>query len=336
MNTILWLILIVANTVTYSQDFTVGVKQSPPFVIKENNEYYGISISLIEKIFPSSDITYVEYKTVSELVSAVNTGNVNIGVGAISITANRDKLIDYTHSYKSSAVGAVYHHKDNNDVMQILIKSAPNLFTAVSYLALWMLCGGLIYWILEHKKKITFSSALFGIFRGLYWASATTTTVGYGDVSAQTKLGRIFSVFWMWASIFAMGTITATIVASVNTNSDNIEFNISESVSGVVTGSASQDLAAVNGISTKSYYNLYNMFESLNNDSISAIMHDIPILKYYIKQNNIQNLKVVDLRLLEDRYAFIAQNGSDYIQQMNQKILEIIETTEWKKIISQY
>lgn len=40
----------------------------------------------------------------------------------------------------------------------------------------------------------------------LYQVSATTTTVGYGDVSAQTKSGRVFSVFWMWVSIFAMGT----------------------------------------------------------------------------------------------------------------------------------
>lgn len=332
----LFVILFLFVSSVYAQDeITVGIKESPPFVIKENGDYHGIAIGIAEYVLSNYQITYKEYNSVSDLVNAVENNAVDVGVGAISITSSRDKQIDYTHAFKSSGVSALYPSKDN-DIITVLKESAPDLLKAVTRLVLFMAIGGLIYWLLERKNEFSFKRAVYGIFNGLYWASATTTTVGYGDVSAQTKSGRVFSVFWMWVSIFAMGTITATIVASVNSNSQSTKFELTENVSGVLEGSRAQELAAINGISTKSYYNLENLFDGLTDGDISAIIHDTPILEYYAKDNNIQNVEMQELDFQEDRYAFIANNGSDIIDSMNSKILSFIESTRWKKLLSQY
>ena len=54
----------------------------------------------------------------------------------------------------------------------------------------------------------------------LYWAAATTTTVGYGDISARTDLERIYAIFIMIVGVLAYGYIIASVAAGL-TNADS-------------------------------------------------------------------------------------------------------------------
>ena len=49
----------------------------------------------------------------------------------------------------------------------------------------------------------------------LYWATATTTTVGYGDISAHTDLERIYAILVMIVGVVAYGYIIASVAASL-------------------------------------------------------------------------------------------------------------------------
>lgn len=46
---------------------------------------------------------------------------------------------------------------------------------------------------------------------GLWWAIVTTTTVGYGDISPKTGLGRLVAVVLMFVGIGTIGMITGSI-----------------------------------------------------------------------------------------------------------------------------
>jgi voltage-gated potassium channel len=50
-------------------------------------------------------------------------------------------------------------------------------------------------------------------FDALWWAATTITTVGYGDVVAETAVGRIVGVFWMVVGITMFGLVTARLAA---------------------------------------------------------------------------------------------------------------------------
>jgi voltage-gated potassium channel len=45
----------------------------------------------------------------------------------------------------------------------------------------------------------------------LWWAAATITTVGYGDIYPVTPAGRIIAVFTMIVGISTLATVTARI-----------------------------------------------------------------------------------------------------------------------------
>jgi voltage-gated potassium channel Kch len=57
-------------------------------------------------------------------------------------------------------------------------------------------------------------TAFPNIWRGLWWATQTVTTVGYGDVVPNTVGGRLVAAFVMFAGIAFISVLTATTAAA--------------------------------------------------------------------------------------------------------------------------
>jgi voltage-gated potassium channel len=51
----------------------------------------------------------------------------------------------------------------------------------------------------------------------LWWAAATVTTVGYGDVVPATSTGRVIAGFVMFAGIASVSIVTALVTSAVVT-----------------------------------------------------------------------------------------------------------------------
>ena len=60
----------------------------------------------------------------------------------------------------------------------------------------------------------------------LYWATATTTTVGYGDIRAHTDLERAYATFVMIVGVVAYGYIIASVAATLaNADSGRAQYH---------------------------------------------------------------------------------------------------------------
>jgi voltage-gated potassium channel len=68
-------------------------------------------------------------------------------------------------------------------------------------------CGGLLMTWADHE-------AFPNVYRGLWWAIQTVTTVGYGDVVPTTVAGRAIGAVVMLAGIGFLSVLTASIVAA--------------------------------------------------------------------------------------------------------------------------
>lgn len=68
-----------------------------------------------------------------------------------------------------------------------------------------------VVWMLERKDNpalSTFSAAL-------WWAIVTATTVGYGDITPQSGLGRLFATVLMLMGIGLIGVVASTLSATI-------------------------------------------------------------------------------------------------------------------------
>jgi voltage-gated potassium channel len=92
------------------------------------------------------------------------------------------------------------------------------LFTfALSLLGVTVLLGGVTIFLVEGRTNPT----IHGVGDGLWWALVTLTTVGFGDISPHTTLGRVVGGVLMVAGLFNLalfaGIVGNTLLAAVLT-----------------------------------------------------------------------------------------------------------------------
>ncbi|MCP0887645.1 potassium channel family protein [Ligilactobacillus sp. WILCCON 0076] len=79
--------------------------------------------------------------------------------------------------------------------------------------------NGLIYLIITCTAILLISAVLYSLSENvsfsesLWWAIATATTVGYGDISPHTAIGKLAAVLLMFVGIGFIGMLTSSITA---------------------------------------------------------------------------------------------------------------------------
>ena len=70
---------------------------------------------------------------------------------------------------------------------------------------------GLLIWFAERWRNTDFSKIYHGIFTGLWFATVTVTTVGYGDIAPKSVIGKLLTMTWMVSGIIFTAILTSTI-----------------------------------------------------------------------------------------------------------------------------
>lgn len=79
--------------------------------------------------------------------------------------------------------------------------------------------NGFIYLVITTIILIIIAAEIYSVaenasyMNSLWWAIATTTTVGYGDISPHTEIGRTVAVVLMILGIGLIGSVTSTVTA---------------------------------------------------------------------------------------------------------------------------
>ncbi|WP_263296625.1 ion transporter [Limosilactobacillus reuteri] len=87
--------------------------------------------------------------------------------------------------------------------------------------------NGLVYYLYISLTVILIASSLYCISEkvsfgtALWWSITTATTVGYGDVSPTTGLGKAAAVLLMFLGIGFIGMLTSSLTNFFDTSTDN-------------------------------------------------------------------------------------------------------------------
>lgn len=108
-------------------------------------------------------------------------------------------------------------------VLKIVLNTAGRLqfSTLIGVLALTTLTSAFTVYIVEYTAE---TNSMRSFWDSLWWALATVTTVGYGDVVPETQLGKVIGAFTMLVGIgmysaFA-GLIAATLTQAIRARGD--------------------------------------------------------------------------------------------------------------------
>ncbi len=323
----------------------VGTKQSPPFCFKdENGRWHGIAVDLWTSVADRMGFSYeFQEAELPELVNGVGTGRFDAAVAALTLTASREDVVDFTHPYFTSGLGiAVARTRPAGWLGVLEAFFSPAFLKIVAVLAFLLLVAAMLVWLFERRRNPEQfgGTAHQGIGSAFWWSAVTMTTVGYGDKAPKTAGGRIVALVWMFTSLVIASSFIAAISSALTVNRLTTSISGPEDLPrlsvGTVAGTTSEDYLRAHRISCSRYPTPIAALEALGRDDVDAVVYDRPILRHLIHLTNAGRLEVLPQVIEVEQYAIALPPGSPLREPVNRLILEIVTEPAWQDLLEGY
>ncbi|WP_034640123.1 transporter substrate-binding domain-containing protein [Desulfovibrio inopinatus] len=336
---------IVENSEEYTNPLIVGVKSAPPFAFKdEADQWTGISIRLFKDIAEdlNRQLLFREY-TLEDLLTAVENGEIDVAVSALSITPERELRMDFSHPFFTSHLGIAIPAKQDTSFFSLF----SNFFSwqIMGYLAGLLgllLCVGFLAWLIERRANPEqFRGGKFGLFDGLWWAAVTMTTVGYGDLSPKSPAGRMLALAWMFVSVglmsFFIAGITTTLTLKHIQGTVHGPEDLVRARTAAVAGASSVVYLKHIFVSPILFSDLDQALDALSEGRVQAVVHDKPLLQYAIHSKHDGKITVLNSAFDPQLYGFAFKRESPLRKPVNISLLSKIEDRDyWHQLVGPY
>src|SRR5439155_283231 len=205
----------VAQDAAEGKVLRVSVKPIAPFVFKHETELSGFSIDLWNALAQSLKVetTWVEVTSVGDQLQAVKSGKADAAIAAITITRERENIVDFTQPYFDSGLQIMVHAQGGNHLLDVFDSIPwPTLGVLLGAFIAIMFVMANVLWIVERQTSEHFrKSYLKGIGEGLWGVALIVATGEHGD-RQHAKVVKRFIVFFMWlVGVVLIAQLTATI-----------------------------------------------------------------------------------------------------------------------------
>ena len=257
---------------------------------------------------------------------------------ALTITAEREQIVDFTHPFFVTGLGIAVPHKPAGFWQALLAFISPEFLWVVALLALLLLFWGVLVWYFERVRNPDDfgGTPAEGIGSGFWWAAVTMTTVGYGDKAPKTFAGRLIGFVWMFAGIILISFFTASIASSLTVSQLDSRVSGPQDLPfvrvGVLEQSATIDYLEENRIRYRTFPSIGAGLQSVSDDQIDAFVHDAPIIRYYSVRDFRNEVRVLPGTFNDQYYGIALQLDSPWRNEMNRILLDFIASDEWKEL----
>ncbi|MCB1163913.1 MAG: transporter substrate-binding domain-containing protein [Candidatus Krumholzibacteriia bacterium] len=327
-----------------TEPLRVAVRVAPPFVVAgPDGALSGIAMELWQDVAGRLALPYrVETVGLDSLLAGTAAGRFDLGVGATTVTARREALLDFSHPFHSSGLG-IATRRGGNRWLAVLsqIVSPGFLGVVVGLSLLLLLVGALVWWFERRANPEQFDArAGHGLAAGFWFAAVTMTTVGYGDKAPRSAGGRVVTLIWMFAAIVVISFFTAGLASSLTVNSLQAAVEGPEQLPRVrvatLPGSTSARWLDARGIAYTAADSLPQLVELLAAGRVDAAVYDAPILRWLVRQHGGEDLLVLPEPLERQDYAFALLPGSPWREPLNRALLEIMEQPAYAELLERY
>lgn len=338
------MLLVVRAPAAAEPPLDVVTRSVPPFAFQDaDGRWQGIAIELFERTAADlgREFRYREV-TLKEMLAALADGQADVAVGALSVTAEREAMFDFTHAFFRTGLGiAVPNQPASGWDRSLRALLAPGFLGMVGAGVALLLIVGFLVWLLERRRNDHFpADPVRGIGAGFWWSSVTMTTVGYGDKAPATFAGRALAIVWMFASVVLISLVTASLTSSLTVEAlagdVKGESDLRRARTGTVAGSTSEARLARKGYASQPYPDLGAALADLAANKLDAVVYDQPLLRYQVKTTHADRLSVLPVTFEPQEYAFGLPNASPLRKRLNRSLLAHSHGDEWEARVTRY
>jgi polar amino acid transport system substrate-binding protein len=338
----MWLALVLVGSVFMSvawssqraqaqnRPLRVAVKPVSPFVIQREGKIAGFSIDYWEQIAKRLDrqTEYVFLDTVGAVLDAVKSGRADVGIAAISMTAEREAALDFTHGYFESGLQVMVASQSDTVLENVI----ATIFSR-DMLQLLLLIGAItlvfthIIWLVERSTNPRYPRGYReGISAALWWTVVTLATVGDSDGTPRHRIGKLLAIVWMFISIILIANFTAVVTSTATLRDLRGAIQGAADLPGktiaTVKDTTSARYLADNGLPFTPVSSIDQAFALLREKKVQAVIYDSPVLRYHASHDGRGYEEVVGSIFENEQYGIALPFGSPLREDINRLILE--------------
>ncbi len=309
----------------------VIAKTAEPFAFETNGEASGYSVDLWRRVAKEAGLEYEIklVKSVPEVLGAIQKGEADVGVGALSITEEREKVLDFTLPFfDESGLQIVAHARTAGSPFAAFgsLFNSGTLKVLGAMMAILVIASVLL-WLGERGKNPESFPDHFkhGFFEALWWCVSMMLTGGCENIAPRALAGRAVGVVWMIGGIALTSYVTATLAAAmtVSTLDSNVRGlgDLQGQTVATVTGSAAEAYLKGMKFDTKGCEDVGAAVAAVQQGDAKAVVYDSPILRYYLSKHGGTDLKLAGPVFEKQSYGFALPLGSPLRKRINTALL---------------
>ncbi|ESQ88667.1 transporter substrate-binding domain-containing protein [Asticcacaulis benevestitus] len=327
-----------------AKSVSVSVRVLPPFVEQTNGALSGFSIDIWNEIARRLDwhSVYEIAPDVRGQLTAVAGRSADVGVGAVSITAERDLQFDFSQPILNGGLQILVRSERANpestaltSLLKLLFSPAVLVWLGIAVLL--TIIPAHIVWFVErrHPEGMIGSKSYFpGIFQAFFWGLGTLAT--QADSMPRHWVSRIVAILWMFTSVVFVAFYTATLTASLTVAQFRSQINGPADLPGktvaTVSGTTSAQYLQNNGIQFKAFATIDDARKALLTKQVDAVVFDAPVVQYIAAHQSMGAAMVVGPVFNTQDYGLVFTNGSELRRPSDAALLAMREDGTYDRI----
>jgi len=319
----------------------VGVAPLASIVEWDGESPTGPMPEIWERLARTLDLesTFVRMPTVIAAIDRVERGGLDVVLGPVAITEERERSLDLTHPIFHSGMRITIRQKSDTG----LLGAARSLFTwrllglLAPVAALALLSGHLLWWFERGDNPESFPRGYRrGVGEALWWIASTVVTGGCDAKHVDGWLGRVIALAWMIGGIAVAAGITSVLTATMTT----------EQMTGVIHGPRDlvgrlvgvQEAAVTTGVVRqrggfpREYATLRAALVALDVGEIEAVVAPNEVLSALVAEMALPRLRIVGPLFDVFDFGIALPTGSPLREGLNKALLRMREDGEITRI----
>ena len=320
-----------------AEKIKVVTRYIEPFSFEKDGRNVGFSIELWNELAREagleSETTVVD--SAAKMVDALKDKSADAAVAALSITSEREAVVDFTQPFYESGLQILVSGGGSSSLSSIwqMIKNLFNLQLVGLFLllVLTMFMVSHLVWRYEHKVNGDMWPADYkqGLWESFWWTVSTLLVGGADNKGPVGVGGRLVAIAWMLLSIVLISFLTASFTTTMTVNSLKGEINGPGDLPGrkvaTLAGSTSEKWLVAKGIDTVPAPDLAAAIQAMKLGRAKAVVYDAPMLSYYLNQSGDTGLQLAGPVFDRQNYGIGVQEDSPLRERLNRALLALNE-----------
>jgi polar amino acid transport system substrate-binding protein len=311
----------------------VATRLVAPFALEEHGRLTGFSIELWQEISSrlGAKSEFTVKPSLADLLQSVRSGESEVAISAISITAEREQEFDFSQPMFDAGLQILVPTEESRGtiartILASLFSSA--VLPIVGFVLLTILVIAHVVWLFERRHPGVVSRAYYpGILEACWWAAATLAT--QADQMPRTAMARVVSLIWMFTSVVFIAYFTAAVTSSLTLRQLHGDINGPQDLPGkrvvTVQGSTSAEYLRQHDIVATEVSDPASLFERLQQGEAQAVVYDAPVVMYYASHDGRDRVHLAGTIFRRENYGILFPSDSKLRKRVDEALLQLKE-----------